>query len=93
MIETNLSTLANHSDNDDVFRDNIGASASFGGYKDPQSILAVEIDHKISELLTILSGNLNLLHRQILDAKGQRQLAWAEEAAYQLCNLFKKSKL
>jgi signal transduction histidine kinase len=61
----------------------------WGWWMDNQNVkipggMTVEDAHKFRELLTVIVGNLEMLQRQPLDDRGQKQLRRAELAARQL---------
>lgn len=55
-----------------------------------QFATAVEAAHELRNLLTVLLGSLEPLHRQPLDERGRRQLARAEQSARQLWELLSR---
>ena len=52
--------------------------------EDARSVIKPELAHQLSELLTIIYGNLELLRQQSLDDRGRAQLSRADEAIHQL---------
>ena len=57
--------------------------------EDARSVIKPELAHQLSELLTIIYGNLELLRQQSLDDRGRAQLSRADEAIHQLWEIIR----
>lgn len=57
------------------------SNAASSNLSDPDAISS-KVAHELKNLLARIVANLELLHRQSLDERGQRQLERAEQAAW-----------
>ncbi len=72
-----------------IFSTKIAEARSFTQPKRVETLgtIAAGIAHEFNNLLTVMQGSLEQLHRQALDERGQRQLERAEWAAQQAAHL------